>query len=74
MDDGHNGTQTELRVLLRDHWQRLDDHDLDRIEFDRSALAAALQSRYGLTRPAAEQQALTFLHQHSPRAMLRQAQ
>jgi hypothetical protein len=74
MDDGHNGTQTELRVLLRDHWQRLDDNDLDRIERDRSALAASLQSRYGLPRPAAEQQALTFLHQHGPRAMLRQAQ
>jgi hypothetical protein len=74
MDENHNGSWSELRLLLRDRWQRLDDDDLDRIEHDRGALAAALQSRYGLTRPAAEQQALVFLHQHSPRAMLRQAQ
>jgi len=74
MDENHTGTRSELRILLGNHWQRLDEADLDRIERDSSALAAALQSRYGLTRPAAEQQALVFLHQHGPRAMLRQAQ
>jgi hypothetical protein len=74
MDENHNGSWNELRVLLRENWQRLDDADLDRIERDRSELAAALQRRYGLTRPAAEQQALLFLHQHGPRAMQRQTQ
>ena len=62
MDGMNQGNGSDLRGRLHDHWQRLDDSDLSRIERDRTSLAGILQQRYGLTREAAEQQSVAFLH------------
>jgi hypothetical protein len=55
---------SDLSGQIRQHWERLNDSDLSRIERDRSALPGVLQQRYGLTREAAEQQSTAFLRAH----------
>jgi hypothetical protein len=46
---------------LREHWDRINDEDVSRIERDDNALSGVLQKRYGLSREAAEHQAKVFI-------------
>ena len=50
-----------LRALFRDHWAKLTDADLDRVDGQVSRLTALLGEKYGYPRRRAERELLHFL-------------
>jgi hypothetical protein len=52
----------ELRNILKNHWNKLDDRDIERIGGSRDKLIDVLQSRYGCGKEEAERQVTEFLN------------
>jgi uncharacterized protein YjbJ (UPF0337 family) len=51
-----------LRALFRDHWAKLTDADLDRVDGQVARLTALLWEKYGYPRRRAERELLHFLN------------
>ncbi len=49
-----------LRTLFRDHWAKLTDADLDRVDGQVARLTALLGEKYGYPRRRAERELLQF--------------
>lgn len=52
--------KTGARGLLRTHWPKLTDDDLERVDGKRKELAAVLRTRYGFSETEAEQAIAAF--------------
>ena len=50
-----------LRALFRDHWAKLTDDDLDRVDGQVGRLTTLLSEKYGYPRRRAERELLRFL-------------
>jgi hypothetical protein len=50
-----------LRALFRDHWAKLTDADLDRVDGQIARLTTLLGEKYGYPRRRAERELLRFL-------------
>jgi uncharacterized protein YjbJ (UPF0337 family) len=58
--DTVKGDWKQLRGKVKEHWGKLTDDDLDRIEGKRDQLVGAVQKKYGIAREEAEAQLRVF--------------
>jgi uncharacterized protein YjbJ (UPF0337 family) len=58
--DTFKGDWKQIRGRVKEHWGKLTDDDLDRIEGKRDQLLGTLQKKYGLAREEAERQVHAF--------------